>query len=581
MQALLGKINKLTWWQVAAIFILLGYVVFWTGLTSPFVYDDIPQVVNNPVVHSIANIRLLFEGGTFYVGHGLSPLSGAFYRPLITTTYALIYTIFGPNALAFHLLQILFSAVAAVLLYLLFRYSFNKPLSLFLASVFLVHPLNSQAVFAIASMQEALFFIFGISALLLLVRYNSSSVLFVASLCLFISLLFKEAGLLFVAMAGAYLFLFDRRRFLPLVGVMILPMALYLALRVLFIGLFVHSNIAPIDRLGLIGRMLTLPSILLFYLAKFVFPWQLATAYNWTFPTFSFQNVLLPLIADFAVIALFVYLGFKIQRVATKPMFYTYLFFSLWTTVGLLLYSQILPLDLTALEPWFYFPMAGLLGMIGVILVTFPIRVEQKWLIIAAVILISVLGVRTAMRGTDWSNPVTLASKELKASREDYTVYNGYAEYMIRHGRFSEAKSYALHSISIFPSFTNYDDLGQALAGLGNYAGAEKAYDAGIKLGNNYGNIYQDKANLMLVYGDPASDKQFLLAAVHKFPEDSELWISLAVFEDKNNDNADAKVAITTASHLGNVPPTLHDWIMNDESFTLHMANLNTDITVQ
>src|SRR6266567_2012741 len=198
----------LTWWQVAAILIVLGYVVFWTGLTSPFLGDDIPQIVDNLPVHSIAHVLVLFEGGTFYVGHGLSPLSGAFYRPLITTTYALIYTIFGPHALAFHVLQILFSAVAAALLFLFFRYSFNKPLALFLASVFLVHPLNSQAVFGIPSMQEALFFIFGISALLLLVRYNSTRVLFIASLCLFISLLFKEAGILFVAMVGAYLLLF-------------------------------------------------------------------------------------------------------------------------------------------------------------------------------------------------------------------------------------------------------------------------------------------------------------------------------------------------------------------------------------
>jgi hypothetical protein len=581
MRTLLAKINKLTWWQVAVILIVLGCVVFLTGLKSPFLNDDIAQIVENPVVHSISHILILFEGGTFYTGHGLSPLSGAFYRPLVTTTYALIYTIFGLNALAFHVFQILFVTVAAFLLYLFFRYSFNKPLSLFLASVFLVHPLNSQVVFAIPSMQEALFFILGMSALLLIVRYNSIRALVFASLCLFVSLLFKEAGLLFVVMAGAYLLLFDRRRFLPLVGIMILPMAVYLTLRVLAIGLFVHSNIVPIEKLSLFGRLFTLPSILLFYLAKFVFPWQLATVYNWTFPTFSFQNVLLPLLVDIAAITLFVYLGFKIQQRATKAMLYTYLFFSLWTAVGLILYLQILPLDGTVSEPWFYFPMAGLLGMIGVILVTFPVRIEQKWLFVAAVIILSVFGIRTAMRGTDWSNSATLTRKDLQASKEDYTGYNAWAEYMIRHGRFSEAKSYALHSISIFPSFTNYDDLGQALAGLGDYAGAEKAYDAGIKLGNNYGNIYQDKATLTLVYGDPVSDKQFLLSAVHKFSQDSELWISLAVFEDKNSDNADAKIAIVTASHLGDVPSTLYGWIMNDESFTLHMASFNADITVQ
>jgi protein O-mannosyl-transferase len=581
VQALLAKINKLTWWQVAIALVALGYIVFWTGLASPFLSDDIPQIVENPVVHSIANMFIFFIGGTFYNGHGLAPLSGSYYRPLITTVFSLIYTQFGTNALPFHLIQILFSCTAAFLLYIFFKYSFGKTLSLYLAAVFLIHPLNSQTVFAIASMQESLFFIFGILSLLILIRYKSNKALLLAALFLFVSLLFKESGALFVVIAGAYLFLFERKRFLPLVGVMVLPMLLYLVMRFLAVGLIVHQNIAPIDRLDLIGRMFTMPSILLFYLVKFVFPWQLATGYYWTYPTFSFQNVLLPLIVDLAIIILFVYLGFRIQKRATQAMFYAYLFFSLWTTIGLLLYMQITPLDFTASEPWFYFPMAGLLGMLGVISVTFPIRIERKWLIIAASIILCVLGVSTALRGTVWSDSAALASEDKSVSKNDYIVDESYAKYMIRHGRFSEAKTYAQQSVNTFPSFTGYDYLGQALAGLKDYAGAEKAYDAGIKFGNNFSYIYQDKAMLMLVYGDPTSDKMFLLAAVDRFPEDSELWTSLAVFEDMNIDNADAKVAITTASKLGQVPADLSGWILNNQPFSLHMANLSTDIAVQ
>jgi hypothetical protein len=67
-----------------------GIVVFWSGLTSPFLGDDFDQIVDNIPVHSLANIRLFFEGGTFYNGHGLAPLSGAYYRPLMTAVFSLL-----------------------------------------------------------------------------------------------------------------------------------------------------------------------------------------------------------------------------------------------------------------------------------------------------------------------------------------------------------------------------------------------------------------------------------------------------------------------------------------------------------
>ena len=73
---MLAKINKLKNWQVALIFLVLCFAVFFTGLRGQFQGDDISQIVSNIPVHSIKNIRLLFEGGTVYNGQGLAPLGG-------------------------------------------------------------------------------------------------------------------------------------------------------------------------------------------------------------------------------------------------------------------------------------------------------------------------------------------------------------------------------------------------------------------------------------------------------------------------------------------------------------------------
>src|SRR5437899_1611365 len=128
MEQWLARINRLTAWQAAIIIAVVGLAVFFTGLKNPFMGDDLPQIVNNPVVHSITNIRLFFEGSTFYTGQGLAPLSGSYYRPLMTTIFSLLYTIFGIHTLTFHLFQFVLCIGVAIILYLFFRYSFQPML---------------------------------------------------------------------------------------------------------------------------------------------------------------------------------------------------------------------------------------------------------------------------------------------------------------------------------------------------------------------------------------------------------------------------------------------------------------------
>src|SRR6266550_635536 len=106
MDQWLAKINKLTAWQAAIIIAVIGFAVFFTGLKNPFIGDDIDQIVDSIPVHSIANLPLFFEGSTFYMGQGLAPLGGVYYRPLMITVFSLIYTLFGPHPVFFHLFQL-------------------------------------------------------------------------------------------------------------------------------------------------------------------------------------------------------------------------------------------------------------------------------------------------------------------------------------------------------------------------------------------------------------------------------------------------------------------------------------------
>jgi protein O-mannosyl-transferase len=578
----LAKINKLTDWQVAIILCCVGFAVFFTGFATPFIGDDQLQIVNNPLVHSLSNIGTFFSGGTFYNAGGSNPLIGTYYRPLMTVAYSVLYTLLGPHTFPFHALQILICIASAFLLYLVFKYFFESNLmALFLALVFLVHPLNSMVAFAIPTLQDALFFFFGMLAFWLLLRYDSMRTLWLVAFCLFLSLLAKESGVLFVAVIGVYLFLFERKRLVPFVGIVSIPLVTYALLYLHAIGLKAHAAIAPIDSLSLVSRMLNVPAIILFYLVKFLFPLKLASGYFWTYTSLSFSHVIWPLVIDLAIATAVVAMGVVVRRKWSGDTFRAYVFFAAWVIIGLLIHLQIIPLDMTVAEPWFYFPMAGLLGLIGIMLIAIQSRINASWFVSIAVLLLLIFGIRTLIRGTDWSNEYTLATHDITASKEDYAAYSILAGYDLnKTNNYTEAKNYSLISVSIHPYFTNYYNLGLALSDLGDYAGAQAAYEHSLDYGQP-GVIYENLGWLTLVYGSYNANKQILQNGLAKYPHDATLWTYLAILEKRNGHAADAKADIANAAVNGQVGQNVYSGIMNNQPFTVSIDTSGDTITVQ
>jgi tetratricopeptide (TPR) repeat protein len=570
---ILAKINKITNWQAALVIAVLGFAVYSSGLTNPFQGDDISQIVNNVPVHSITHIKLLFEGGTFYNGQGLAPLIGAYFRPLMMAVFSLIYTLFGPHPFYFHLLQIMLYIGSTIILYLFFRYSFKPAVALFLSLVFLVHPINSQVVFSIANMQDVLFFFFGILAIYLLLRYKSAKSLLLVAVCLFLSLLAKETAIMFVAMALLYLLWWDRKRLYAFAGTMVLPLALWLILKIHAVGLHSNPHNAPIDFLSLGHRLLTAPSLVLFYITKLVFPWKLASGYYWVYSTFSIRHVLLPIVIDLAVVACVVYLALVLRRKAPKAQFYTYLFFASWCALGLLPNLQIIPLDFTAAEYWFYFSMVGVLGMIGVLLKIFPLRIKPEYLLAIALVLIGVLGLRTALRGLDYRTQYTLARQDIVASPENYMAFRVIGTGLYNQSNYRGAEPYLRRSVDIYAALESYNDLGLDLENQGNYYGAEQTFIQGIKYGIKYGNyypLYDNLGTLILEFGgNQDQDQQYLMQAVRDYPQDSGFWMDLALFEAIHSNNTEAKIAISQAVNYGQVNQIIYNNIINNRSFTL------------
>lgn len=122
---------------------VIGFVIFSSGLFNSFVWDDQPQITQNPIIQSLTNFPLFFSGGTFYSGTDQS--SGFSYKPLLNLSFAVNYAIGGGSSLSFHVFQIFLYIINAILLIWVFRKFFNLTLSFALSLIFLVHPINSES----------------------------------------------------------------------------------------------------------------------------------------------------------------------------------------------------------------------------------------------------------------------------------------------------------------------------------------------------------------------------------------------------------------------------------------------------
>lgn len=558
--------------------VIIGLIVFCNGLFNGFVIDDQAGIVDNIVIHSLNNFFLLFSGSTFSIGNQ-QLLIGAYYRPLLTVYFMLVYVLFGPNAFVYHLFQILLAITNACLLFIIFKKFLGKYTAFFLTLIFLIHPMNNEIAFYISHIQESLFFFFGIIAFLLVLNYNSQRSLFIASLFIFLSILSKETGVLFLIMLSVYVFLFKKKSFFLFLRNNIALFIIYIILRIHAIG-FLPQVVpdAPIEKLNLLTRLINIPSIVFFYIKTFFYPIDLSESYMWVYTKIDFTHFILPLFFDIAFFVITIIPFSILHKRKLYNQFRLYMFFWIWFILGMLAHIQIIPLDGTVSDNWFYFSMFGLLGMLGMVLSIFVKRVRDKKILIAlAIVVILLFSWRTFLRSFDFRNNYTLASHDIKVSSDSYALALDISYAYFQNGDYERSKQYAERSIALFPYFTNYQNLGYDDFVLKDYKEAESADLKSLQIGKT-STVYENLSTLYLFYGNPQKSISFIKNnALRAFPNDVTLWFNLALIEYKYGYKTDAKNDITHAYAIDQSPIIYKAYyiIMNNKPLNLNIGNEN------
>ena len=162
-------------WLIYAYLIALTFIISHQVLLSDFVnFDDSKLIYNHAIVNSEqVPIKEAFSWG-FRRGH---------YKPLVFLSWWSEYKLFGKAPFIFHFNNLLLHLFNVLLVFFIgkallvqFKISKEKVLfgSLFLATLFSVHPLHVESVAWAVERKDVLFSFFFLSAWLSYIRYLNS-----------------------------------------------------------------------------------------------------------------------------------------------------------------------------------------------------------------------------------------------------------------------------------------------------------------------------------------------------------------------------------------------------------------------
>ena len=201
---------------------LVTFVIYSGTLSFDFVWDDLPQIVNSPILRSWSNLPRAFGSDLWY--HVAR--SQVYYRPLFVAWSMLNYSLFGLRPWGWHLGAVLLHVGAVASVFWLVRRMGLEYWTAALATViFALHPMHVEPVAWVSAASDTMVTIFMALAFGAFLNAhdaesdagrrarNKKTIWWMASLALFAcALLTKEMAIVFSALVGTYAWLHPKER---------------------------------------------------------------------------------------------------------------------------------------------------------------------------------------------------------------------------------------------------------------------------------------------------------------------------------------------------------------------------------
>ena len=469
----------------ATILFLLSIGLYVYSAGFDFVLDDGIVVAENTVVKKgFKGIPELLSQESFsgYFGEQKDLLVGARYRPLSLISFAIEYGMFKDNPMGYHILNIIFYGITALVLYrLLFLFFPAREKDLwfwtvpFLTTlVFVTHPVHVEVVANIKSRDEIYGLILSLLTLYLSLRYldkKSAVALVLSGITYWLALLAKENSSTFLAIIPLSAYFFRKVSWKD-VGFIMIPLivafGIYFTMRYTSIGyikgadpssLSVMNN--PFKGMSFGERTATIFYTLLQYLKLLIFPHPLThDYYPYQIPIMNWTKL-----GSLSGLAAYLALGFFALKGLIQKSKYSYCI--LYFLVTLFVVSNLLfPVGTFMNERFLYMPSIGFC----IVIALFFTQVLPRWIksntILYILFGLGIIGfsIRTLARVPAWKNGETLNSASIKVSKNSARANLFYGNVLFQKGLkaesteekralFEEAEYYFRRSEEILPVY--------------------------------------------------------------------------------------------------------------------------------
>lgn len=481
MRSLLNKLERIHTLYFATFLFFLTCITYTNTLGNQLFFDDEDFIYNNTFVQQFS-LKDFFTSNSIA---GAGKVSN-YYRPLLLTTYATEYHLAGNNGTLYHLTSFLLHAAAGITLFLVLKKLFSSPLiPLFAATLFVIHPVQAEAVAYAAGRSDPMAVFLMMLSILFFLRGSTQDR--IVAVCLFVAaLLTRETAIVTPGLLFA-IFFFQTKSLVTAIKKIksLWPFftvaAMYILLRLTALNFQNTLNFFPSETAystHLSYRLLTFLSIVPQYLSLLFFPKTLNIERE--IPTITSLTYLPSLLIGVILIVLLI-VSFHWRK--KYPVF---LFSFLWVLVTILPTMGIIPINGVMYEHFLYLPLVGVFMPIGFFVVKILKKAHPVLSLLCCGIVIAFLCgllLRTLNRNADWRDPITFYTKTIAVNPNSARIHNNLAMSYAAAGQHKDAIREYSTAIQLSDSYaeTHYN-LGNSYVAINDLGRAEQEYKKAIAI---------------------------------------------------------------------------------------------------
>lgn len=550
---------------------LLGFAIYLNSFPVPFVFDDYPNIRDNPFIRltsmDLGDIRAAaFE-------------SHAGRRPVANASFALNYFFGGYDVKGYHLINILIHVANGVLVYFLAFFLLRKKATgagqtsmaaanarlaaLIAAAIFIAHPVQTQAVTYIVQRMTSMATMFYLLSLLLyllgrLRKDHTARILYwLAALASWLLALGSKeiaATLPLAIVAVEYFFFRDPEKAWPGIHLGIALFAVIASAGVVLLYLGTEPAVAiaaPYAGRDLTPgeRMLTELRVVAFYLSLLAVPYpgRLNLEHG-----FTVSHSLIDPISTLAAALILLALIFAGLRLARRHPILS--FCILWFLLTLSIESSFIGLEL-AFEHRLYLPMFGFALAVACMLSMVTQRHRSLATAIAGVLVIA-LAAGTIVRNTIWQDPAALWADAAAKNPLSYRARNNLGRVFVARGKTEQAAQQFGEAIRLKPDYAEaYNNLGTLHAQAGRFDQALAHFAKAIELSPRYAQAYNNLGVALLSQGLATDAARQLEQAVRLEPRYAKAHANLSAALARIGQDEAACSHLLTAIELDSAVP--------------------------